>query len=299
MGLAGRVDVWINNAGADVLTGEAAEWSFEEKLDRLWRVNVVATMRLSRLAGARMKQHASRPGQAVILNMGWDQAEHGMGGDSGEMFGAVKGGVMAFTRSLACSLAPEVRVNCLAPGWIKTAWGEHASEYWQERARANRCCSGWGTPDDVAQVARFLALPAAEFITGQVIPVNGGLRRGEPADLDGRPHVFSPRGTECHSAGGMANRPTRDPPVAIGVVRSFFGRKTGKEIFQRMPASRSRSVTRMQTRALPRKSADHLFTSTNTVAPRTRPSRTGMSRGGTRSGFRWSARRGGCRPRRR
>lgn len=174
----GAVDVWINNAGADVLTGEAADWSFEAKLDRLWRVDVVATMRLSRLAGARMKRQASRPGQAVILNMGWDQAEHGMGGDSGELFGAVKGAVMAFTRSLAVSLAPEVRVNCLAPGWIRTAWGEHASEYWHERAQRESLLQRWGTPDDVAHVARFLASPAAEFITGQVIPVNGGLRRG-------------------------------------------------------------------------------------------------------------------------
>ncbi len=178
----GAVDVWINNAGADVLTGEAAAWSFEEKLDRLWRVDVVATMRLSRLAGARMKRQASRAGQAVILNMGWDQADYGMGGDSGEMFGAVKGAVMAFTKSLACSLAPEVRVNCLAPGWIKTAWGERASECWQERARRESLLQRWGTPEDVARVARFLASPAAEFITGQVIPVNGGLRRGEPAN---------------------------------------------------------------------------------------------------------------------
>ena len=147
----GAVDVWINNAGADVLTGEAATWSFEQKLERLWRVDVVATMRLSRLAGDRMKQHASRPGQAVILNLGWDQAEHGMGGDSGEMFAAVKGAVMAFTRSLAHSLAPEVRVNCLAPGWIRTAWGEHASEYWQERARHESLLQRWGTPEDVAQ----------------------------------------------------------------------------------------------------------------------------------------------------
>jgi 3-oxoacyl-[acyl-carrier protein] reductase len=174
----GRVDIWINNAGADVLTGEAATWSFEEKLDRLWRVDVVATMRLARLAGARMKQASSGPGQAVILNMGWDQAEHGMGGDSGEMFGAVKGAVAAFTRSLACSLAPEVRVNCLAPGWIKTAWGEHASEYWQERARRESLLQRWGTPEDVARVARFLASPDAEFLTGQLVPVNGGFRRG-------------------------------------------------------------------------------------------------------------------------
>jgi len=90
--------------------------------------------------------------------------------------------VMAFTKSLACSLAPEVRVNCLAPGWIKTAWGEHASECWQERARRESLLQRWGTPEDVARVARFLASPAAEFITGQVIPVNGGLRRGEPAN---------------------------------------------------------------------------------------------------------------------
>ena len=178
----GAIDVWINNAGADVLTGEAAAWSFEEKLDRLWQVDVVATMRLSRLAGARMKRQASRAGQAVILNMGCDQADYGMGGDSGEMFGAVKGAVMAFTKSLACSLAPEVRVNCLAPGWIKTAWGEHASECWQERARRESLLQRWGTPEDVARVARFLASPAAEFITGQVIPVNGGLRHGEPAN---------------------------------------------------------------------------------------------------------------------
>jgi len=174
----GRVDIWINNAGADVLTGEAAAWSFEEKADRLWRVDVLATMRLSRLTGARMQRLATGAGQAVILNMGWDQAEHGMGGDSGEMFGAVKGAVAAFTRSLACSLAPEVRVNCLAPGWIKTAWGEHASEYWQERARRESLLQRWGTPEDVAHVARFLASPEAEFITGQVIPVNGGLRCG-------------------------------------------------------------------------------------------------------------------------
>ena len=174
----GRVDIWVNNAGADVLTGDAAVWSFEQKLDWLWRVDVVATMRLCRMAGARMKQQSAGAGQAVILNMGWDQAEQGMGGDSGELFAAVKGAVAAFTRSAACSLAPEVRVNCLAPGWIKTAWGEQASGYWRERACRESLLQRWGTPEDVARAACFLASPAAGFITGQVFPVNGGLRRG-------------------------------------------------------------------------------------------------------------------------
>jgi 3-oxoacyl-[acyl-carrier protein] reductase len=168
----GGIDVWINNAGADVLTAAAAGESFDAKLEGLWRVDVAATVRLARLVGARMKE----AGGGVILNMGWDGAERGMAGDSGELFATTKGAVMAFSRSLAQSLAPEVRVNCLAPGWIKTAWGEQASEYWQDRAKRESLLSHWGTPEDVARVARFLASPAAGFITGQVVAVNGGFR---------------------------------------------------------------------------------------------------------------------------
>ena len=97
-------------------------------------------------------------GAGVIVNIGWDQAEHGMAGDSGEMFAATKGAVMAFTKSLARSLAPEVRVNCLAPGWIKTAWGEQASEYWQERASGESLLGRWGTPEDVAARGAFPGL---------------------------------------------------------------------------------------------------------------------------------------------
>ena len=116
------------------------------------------------------------PRGGVIVNMGWDQAETGMAGQSGEMFAAVKGAVMAFSKSLARSLAPKVRVNCLAPGWIKTAWGDTASPYWQERAVNESLLARWGTPEDVARVARFLASPASSFLTGQVIAVNGGQR---------------------------------------------------------------------------------------------------------------------------
>ncbi|HKD38152.1 MAG TPA: SDR family oxidoreductase [Pirellulales bacterium] len=166
----GKVDIWINNAGADTLTASAARWSFEQKLAALWRLDVVATMRLARAIGALMKER----GEGVILNMGWDQAESGMAGDSGELFAAAKGAVMAFTRSLARSLAPSVRVNCLAPGWIKTKWGEQASQYWQDRAVGESLLARWGTPEDVARVARFFASPAAAFITGQTIAINGG-----------------------------------------------------------------------------------------------------------------------------
>ncbi len=173
----GGLDLLVNNAGADVLTGKAAKWSFEKKLVRLWEVDVLGCIALSRLLGPRMRKQEG----GSIINIGWDQAARGMAGDAGEMFGTIKGAVMSFTRSLAQSLAPHVRVNCLALGWIRTAWGEQSSDYWQQRAKQESLVERWGTPEDVAAAVRFLASPAADFITGQVIDVNGGFRFGSPS----------------------------------------------------------------------------------------------------------------------
>ncbi|HKI18833.1 MAG TPA: SDR family oxidoreductase, partial [Isosphaeraceae bacterium] len=123
------LDAWLHLAGADTLTGESAELSFDAKLDLLWSVDVAATIRLCRTVGRLMQAQ----GSGTIVTIGWDQAESGMAGDSGELFSATKGAILAFTRSLALSLAPTVRVNALAPGWIKTSWGQTASQAWQDR----------------------------------------------------------------------------------------------------------------------------------------------------------------------
>lgn len=170
---AGGLDILVCNAGADTLTGDAAKWSFDQKLQELLTVDLTATMRLSRAIGAKMKQR----GRGLILTVGWDQAETGFDGDSGQLFAAVKGAVMCFTRSLAVSLAPQVRVNCLAPGWVRTAWGESASQDWQERVREETPLGVWGLPEDVASAALWLANPTAKFITGQTIRINGGAVR--------------------------------------------------------------------------------------------------------------------------
>jgi 2-amino-4-hydroxy-6-hydroxymethyldihydropteridine diphosphokinase len=171
--LWGGLDVLVNNAGADTLTGEAAGWSFEQKLAALLDVDVKATLFLSRSLGTRMKS----AGKGVILNMGWDQAQTGMEGASGELFATIKGAIASFSRSLALSLAPEVRVHCLAPGWIRTAWGTTTSSRWHERVLRETPLGRWGTPDDVAHAARFLVSPAASYLTGQVLPINGGAVR--------------------------------------------------------------------------------------------------------------------------
>lgn len=171
--LLGGLDILVCNAGADTLTGDAAKWPFEQKLEALLAVDLKATMRLARTIGARMKER----GSGSIITIGWDQAETGMEGDSGQLFAAVKGAIMCFTRSLALSLAPEVRVNCIAPGWIRTAWGETASDVWQERVRRETPLGVWGLPEDIAAAAVWLASPASRFITGQTIRVNGGAVR--------------------------------------------------------------------------------------------------------------------------
>jgi 3-oxoacyl-[acyl-carrier protein] reductase len=167
------VDVWVNNAGVDLLTGSGSRLDYGEKLRRLFEVDVRATALLARLAGTRMRE----AGSGVLLNIGWDQADRGMEGESGELFAAAKNAVMGLTRSLALSLAPQVRVNCIAPGWIRTAWGEQASAVWQERVLRETPLGRWGTPEDVARLARFLASDDAAYITGQVINANGGAVR--------------------------------------------------------------------------------------------------------------------------
>ncbi|MGC4005283.1 MAG: SDR family oxidoreductase [Pirellulales bacterium] len=59
---------------------------------------------------------------------------------------------------------------------MKTAWGDKASDVWQDRAKREALLDRWGTPEDIARAVAFLASPAASFINGQVLPVNGGWR---------------------------------------------------------------------------------------------------------------------------
>lgn len=168
----GQIDVWINNAGADILTGAGATLSDVAKLDLLLAVDLRGTMLASWHAAELL---GARPDGGVIINMSWDHVLTGMGGRNPELFAAVKGGVLAFSKSLARSVAPRVRVNVVAPGWIETAFALASDERRRQLVADATPLKRWGTPDDVAGAVIFLASPAAAFITGQTMLVGGGV----------------------------------------------------------------------------------------------------------------------------
>jgi 3-oxoacyl-[acyl-carrier protein] reductase len=164
----GRIDIWINNAGADILTGANAALSTEEKLDMLLRVDLRGTMLASWQAAELLEDGG------IIINMSWDHALTGMQGANPQMYSAVKGGVLAFSKSLARSVAPRIRVNVLAPGWIATAFSGEMETDAHRAAAESTPMKRWGTPEDVAAAAVFLASPGASFITGGTILIGGG-----------------------------------------------------------------------------------------------------------------------------
>lgn len=167
----GGLDVWVNNAGADILTGSTARLPDREKLDLLLAVDLRGTM-LASWHAAEILGAQERGG--VIINMSWDHVLTGMPGRNPQLFAAVKGAVLAFSKSLARSVAPRVRVNVLAPGWIGTSFAAGLDESTRLAIAESTPLKRWGTPDDVAGAAVFLASPAAAFLTGQTIHVGGG-----------------------------------------------------------------------------------------------------------------------------
>src|SRR3954463_15863444 len=166
----GRVDVWVNNAGADILTAEGARLSRLEKLDLVLAVDLRGTVLASWAAVEFM-----RPRGGVIINLSWDHVLQGMEGENPGIYSAAKGGIASFSKSLARDVAPEIRVNILAPGFIETAFGEQADPKFRQKVIGMTPLGRWGTPDDVAGVAVFLASDDAAFLTGQMIMVNGGV----------------------------------------------------------------------------------------------------------------------------
>ena len=97
-----------------------------------------------------------------------------MKGEYAQLFSAAKGGVYSFSRALARAAAPQIRVNVIGPGWIETAYGNELDPAVKQRIAAKIPLGRWGTPEEIAHAAVYLASDAAGYVTGQMLMINGG-----------------------------------------------------------------------------------------------------------------------------
>ncbi len=166
--LFNSIDVWINNAGASANSEEIVGMSELESFERIMAVDVRGTWHCCRAAAPFMSDGG------CILTTGWDHAFVGAPGLNNQLYAMSKGAIIAMTRSFARELAPGVRVNCIAPGWIENQWIGSRPEHFKKRITEHIPLQRLGTPADVVAAALFLASSAASYITGQVLLVNGG-----------------------------------------------------------------------------------------------------------------------------
>jgi 3-oxoacyl-[acyl-carrier protein] reductase len=167
-----HLDVLINAAGLDLMSDAVKPEPFEKKLQLLFQTDCHTPIRLSRLIGKRMLDRQ----QGTIFFLGWNGVQYGWQGETAQLYGAAKGALLGFSRSLAETLSPSVRVCCLSLGWIKTAWGKKLSSEIEQRYASDSLQNRWGTPEEVAETILFLSGESSRFVDAIDLPLDGGKR---------------------------------------------------------------------------------------------------------------------------
>jgi 2-dehydro-3-deoxy-D-gluconate 5-dehydrogenase len=166
----GRVDILINNAGTNIRKS-LHEYSLEE-WHRVMNTNLTSAFLCSRAVYPSMKA----AGGGKVINIGSMMSI--FGASFSPAYGASKGGIVQLTKSTAIAWASDnIQVNAVLPGWIDTelTQGARREVPWLHESVLKRTpARRWGTIDDMAGVAVFLASSASDFVTGTFIPVDGG-----------------------------------------------------------------------------------------------------------------------------
>ena len=164
----GKIDVLINNAGItkDMLLARMKEEDFKQVID----VNLVGTFNMTKnVISYMMKARSGR-----IINI---SSVVGIAGNAGQTnYSASKAGIIGFTKSLAKEVASRnILVNAVAPGFIETNMTDVLKQEVKDEIAKNIPLKRMGTPQDVANVVKFLASEDSSYITGQVINIDGGM----------------------------------------------------------------------------------------------------------------------------
>jgi 3-oxoacyl-[acyl-carrier protein] reductase len=166
----GALDILVNNAGVSSFCG-LDDPAYEEMWHRALAVMLTAHQRMVRACLPFLRQSDA----ARIVNIA---STEGLGATPGDTpYVAAKSGVVGLTRGLAVDLGPEgITVNCICPGPIRTAMTDAvAEEHKAIFAKRRTALRRYGEPEEVAHITLSLVLPAASYITGVAIPVDGGL----------------------------------------------------------------------------------------------------------------------------
>ena len=163
-----RIDILVNNAG--ITKDQLAMRMKEDEWSDVIATNLSAVFKLSQAVLRPMMK--ARTGR--IINITSIVGHMGNAGQAN--YASAKAGVAGMTRALAREIGSRnITVNCVAPGFIDTDMTRALSEEQQNSLKANIPLARLGTPEDVAQAVAFLASPAASYITGNTLHVNGGL----------------------------------------------------------------------------------------------------------------------------
>ncbi len=168
----GSVDIVVNNSGST--WGAPAVEMPPEKFDQVMRVNVRGTFLMAQAAGRRMIE---RDSGGTIINI--SSVAGIVGGHPDFMqtvgYNSSKGAIISMTRDLATSWAPHnINVNAIAPGWFPTRMSGGLIEKHEEKMLDGIPLHRFGNPEDLKGVVVFLASPAASYMTGQTVVVDGG-----------------------------------------------------------------------------------------------------------------------------